>query len=58
MLPRLAVFDDADLEQRLAEYLEDQVELNVAIDLLASIRGSVNAKDPAVRALQRLMADG
>jgi hypothetical protein len=57
MLPRLAVFDDADLTRRLAEYLEDQVELNVAIDLLAGIRGSANAKDPAVRALQRLIAD-
>jgi len=58
MLRRLAVFDDADLKQRLAEYLDDQVERDVALDLLASIRGSVNAKDPAVRALQRLMAGG
>jgi hypothetical protein len=56
-LSRLAVFYDADLDLRLDEYLDDRVELQVATDLLAGLGGSVTAKDPAVRALQMLMAD-
>jgi hypothetical protein len=58
MLPGLTTFDDADLECRFAEYLDDPVEREIAMDLLAALRGSTTAKDPAVRALQQLMTDG
>lgn len=57
MLPRLIAFEEDDLRVRLSEYLDDAVERQVALDLVDALTSHSRAKDPMVRALQRVVVD-